>query len=130
MQEVTTETKNKLKVKPLNKNKLKVAKVKKNVKPAIRKETVIKEVRWDLVALIADEKPENQQQIQIALETGYEPFAVSPHMVPPEKQDLLNINTPPQMKMANMLWLKRGTLVEIKNFEGAENVVDSNATDK
>lgn len=130
MQEVATETKNKLKVKPLNKNKQKVSKVKKNVKAAIKKETVIKEIRWDLVALIADDSAENQQHIQVALESGYEPFAVSPQMVQPQKQDLLNINTPNQMKMVNMLWLKRGTLVEIKNFEGAENVVDSNPTDK
>jgi hypothetical protein len=72
-----------------------------------------KELRWDLMALVASDKKEDQEQIQIALESGYEPFSVTPHVLPPENS-LLSPNQMPQPKMANLIWFKRGVYVEIK----------------
>lgn len=74
---------------------------------------VKKELRWDLLACIADGSEEGNKSIQEALEMGYEPFAVSPHVTMPTSN--LVTGTPAQPKMGNMLWLKRGVLVEVSN---------------
>lgn len=71
-----------------------------------------KELRWDLMALVASDKKEDQEQIQVALESGYEPFSVTPHVLPPENS-LLAPNQMPQPKMANLIWFKRGVLVKV-----------------
>ncbi len=70
------------------------------------------ELRWDLMALVASDKKEDQEQIQVALESGYEPFSVTPHVLPPENS-LLNPNQPIQPKMANLIWFKRGVMVNV-----------------
>ena len=75
----------------------------------------VKELRWDLIACIADGSEENNNSIQQALELGYEPFAVSPHVTMP--QNNLMVAQPAQPKMGNMIWLKRGVMVEIKKEE-------------
>ncbi len=71
-----------------------------------------KELRWDLMAVVASDKKEDQEQIQFALESGYEPFSVTPHVLPPENS-LLSPNQMPQPKMANLIWFKRGVMVKV-----------------
>jgi len=71
-----------------------------------------KELRWDLLAIVASDKKEDQEQIQVALESGYEPFSVTPHVLPPENS-LLAPNQMPQPKMANLIWFKRGVMVKL-----------------
>ncbi len=75
-------------------------------------ESLPQELRWDLMALVASDKKEDQEQIQVALESGYEPFSVTPHVLPPENS-LLNPNQPIQPKMANLIWFKRGVMVNV-----------------
>ena len=85
------------------------------VKEAQTSNTEIKkELRWDLLACIADGSEEGNKSMQEALEMGYEPFAVSPHVTMPAT-NLTVVGAPAQPKMGNMLWLKRGVLVEVNN---------------
>jgi hypothetical protein len=73
-----------------------------------------KEVRWDLMALVASGSKEDETEIQIALEKGYEPFSVVPHMMNPEPTSILQPGQSNQPKMVNLIWFKRAHLVEIK----------------
>jgi hypothetical protein len=74
-----------------------------------------KEIRWDLLAVIASERKEDQEQVQVALQAGYEPFCVVPHVLPQESSAILNPNQPPQPKFANLVWMKRGVLVDVRD---------------
>lgn len=68
-------------------------------------------LRWDLQAIDIQQ----QDKIQLALEEGYEPFAVTPMMKKMDpKITVLNPQASPQMVMETMLWLKRGQWVEIQ----------------
>jgi hypothetical protein len=75
---------------------------------------VKKELRWDLMALIASGSKEDEAEIQVALEKGYEPFSVVPHMINPEPATILQPGQSNQPKMVNLIWFKRGHYVEIK----------------
>lgn len=88
-------------------------KTKKTVANEAVTQEVKKEMRYDLLALIASGKEEDQQAIQAALESGYEPFAVVPHMIAPEN-NILSPGQPIQPKMTNLIWMKRGIMIEIK----------------
>lgn len=104
-----------------------MAKAKKapEVKPVEQPAEIRKELRWDLIALIASNDPQHQEQIQVALESGYEPFAVVPHLLPPDAGSILQPGQPMQPKMANMIWLKRGVMCEIKVVDGADQNANS-----
>lgn len=75
------------------------------------KKTVERVIRWDLQAIDIQQ----QDKIQLALDEGYEPFAVTPMMKRMDpKVAMLNPQASQQMVMETMLWLKRGNLMEIQ----------------
>lgn len=70
-----------------------------------------KVVKWDLKGVQMD----NQAEIQLALEEGYEPFSVTPMMRKAQPNVVaLNPNQPNQMVMETIIWMKRPNLVEMQ----------------
>lgn len=69
------------------------------------------EVRWDLRAVFVEEV----EEIQKALDEGYEPFAATPQPKMPDPSAIISLGQKPQMMMTTMLWFKRGLLYAIES---------------
>lgn len=75
----------------------------------------VPDVRWNLKGITSSD----QEELQEALETGYEPFSVVVQPVPAPQGKILDAGKP-QFVMQTVIWLKQPVLLE-KDESDEEN---------